>query len=130
MSCMTEKTQLRNNLILPGSSNQFIVRLPKFKVARVFNEKIFLEAIPKSVQYTTRDEYDYDIDARYMTSRHNGMLLEVKFLCIFSNITRPLKKYINENTLSSAYDFTELSNLITSQSFSINLILLLQNTIG
>lgn len=71
---MSPNTQLRKNRFLPGSSNQFIVRLPKFKVARVLNEKIFLEAIPKSVQYTTRDEYDYDIDPRYMTSRHNGML--------------------------------------------------------
>lgn len=71
---MSPKTQLRETHFLPGSSNQFIVRLPKFKVARILNEKIFLEAIPKSVQYTTRDEYDYDIDARYMTSLQNGML--------------------------------------------------------
>lgn len=72
-SCMSPNTQLRKNHFLPESSNQFIVSLPKFKVARVLNEKIFLEAIPKSVQYTTRDEYDYD-DVRYMTSRHNGMV--------------------------------------------------------
>lgn len=71
---MSPKIQLRETHFLPGSSNQFIVRLPKFKVARVLNEKIFLEAIPKSIQYTTRDEYDYDIDAQYMTPRHNGML--------------------------------------------------------
>ncbi|VVC44446.1 Hypothetical protein CINCED_3A007914 [Cinara cedri] len=69
--CMSPKTQLRENRFLPGSSNQFIVRLPKFKVARVLNEKIFLEAISKPIQYTTRDEYDYDLNAQYMTSRHN-----------------------------------------------------------
>lgn len=71
---MSPKTQLRENHFLPGSSNEFIVRLPKFKVARVLNEKIFLEAISKPIQYTTRDEYDYDLDAEYMTSRLNGML--------------------------------------------------------
>lgn len=74
---MSPKSQLRETHFLPGSSNQFIVRLPKFKVARVLNENIYLEAIPKSIQYTTRDEYDYDIDARYMASRHNGMLFTV-----------------------------------------------------
>lgn len=71
---MSPKTQLRETHFLPGSSNQFIVRLSKFKVARVLNEKIFLEAIPKSIQYTTRDEYDYDINTQYMTFQHNGML--------------------------------------------------------
>lgn len=70
---MSPKSQLRGKHYLPGSSNQFIVRLPKFKVARVLNEKILLEAIPKSIQYTTRDEYDYDIDSQYKTSRHYGM---------------------------------------------------------
>ncbi|XP_015379438.1 PREDICTED: uncharacterized protein LOC107173418 isoform X2 [Diuraphis noxia] len=77
-NCMSPKTQLRETHFLPGPSNQFIVRLPKFKVARVLNEKIFLEAIPKSIQYTTRDEYDYDIDARYMTSRHNVQMDHIK----------------------------------------------------
>lgn len=72
---MSPKTQLRENRFLTGSSNQFIVRLPKFKVVRVLNENIFLEAIPHSIQYTTRDEYDNDIDARYMSSRQNGMLI-------------------------------------------------------
>ncbi|XP_025193198.1 uncharacterized protein LOC112593119 isoform X2 [Melanaphis sacchari] len=76
--CMSPKTQLRETHFLPGSSNQFIVRLPKFKVARVLNEKIFLEAIPKSIQYTTRDEYDYDIDAQYMTPRHNVQMDHIK----------------------------------------------------
>ncbi|CAI6346746.1 unnamed protein product [Macrosiphum euphorbiae] len=77
-NCMSPKTQLRETHFLPGSSNQFIVRLPKFKVARILNEKIFLEAIPKSIQYTTRDEYDYDIDARYMTSRQNVQMDQIK----------------------------------------------------
>lgn len=66
---MSPKSQL-----ITGPTNEFIVRLPKFKVARVLNKKIFLEAIPESVQYTTRDEYDYDIDTQYMISRNNGML--------------------------------------------------------
>lgn len=70
---MSSKTQLRENRFLTGSSNEFIVRLPKFKVARVLNEKIFLEAIPNSIQYTTRDEYDYDLETSY-DSQHNGML--------------------------------------------------------
>lgn len=61
---MLPKTQLQKNHFLTGSSNEFIVRLPKFKVARVLNEKIFLEAIPNSIQYTTRDEYDYDIETK------------------------------------------------------------------
>lgn len=72
---MSPKTSLRGKHYLPGSSNQFIVSLPKFKVARVLNEKIFLEAIPMPKQYTTRDEYDYDIDARYKASHRYGMLL-------------------------------------------------------
>ncbi|XP_025423896.1 uncharacterized protein LOC112693165 isoform X2 [Sipha flava] len=76
---VSPKTQLRENHFLPGStSNQFIVRLPKFKVARVFNEKIFLEAIPTSVQYTTRDEYDCDINTQYITSRQNVQMDRVK----------------------------------------------------
>ncbi|XP_027836184.1 uncharacterized protein LOC114118947 isoform X2 [Aphis gossypii] len=77
---LSPKTQLRETRFLPGSSNQFIVRLPKFKVARVLNEKIFLEAIPKSIQYTTRDEYDYDIDAQYMTPRHNVQTDHIKIM--------------------------------------------------
>lgn len=78
--CMSPKIRLRETHFLPGSSNQFIVRLPKFKVARVLNEKIFLEAIPKSIQYTTRDEYDYDIDAQYMTPRHNVQTDHIKIV--------------------------------------------------
>lgn len=58
---MASKSKLRKTHFLPGPSNEFIVRLPKFKVARILNEKILLEAIPNSVQYTTKDEYDYNI---------------------------------------------------------------------
>lgn len=71
---MSPKSQLWENHFLPGSSNQFIVCLPKYKVARVLNEKIFLGTIAKSVQYTTRDEYDCNIDSQYITSGQNGML--------------------------------------------------------
>lgn len=69
---MLPKSRLRETHFVSGPTNEFIVRLPKFKVARVLNQKIFLEAIPESVQYTTRDEYDYDI--QYMICRDNGTL--------------------------------------------------------
>ncbi|XP_050433261.1 uncharacterized protein LOC126841060 isoform X2 [Adelges cooleyi] len=72
------KAHLRENRFRPGSSNEFVVRLPKFKVARILNEKIFLKAIPKPVQYTTRDEYDNIVDVRRLTSQNYVLMDRLK----------------------------------------------------
>ncbi|XP_050539549.1 uncharacterized protein LOC126904505 isoform X2 [Daktulosphaira vitifoliae] len=70
---ISPKSYLWENHYQPGSSNEFIVRLPRFKVAHVLNKKIFLEAISKPIQYTTRDEYDNILEAQNLISQKKNV---------------------------------------------------------